>query len=371
LDSVRSSIRAASVAVTLTLAASPSSAPAADGAIEINQARAVAGGVTASDLPGFPVTIASPGSYRLTGELTPSGDATAIEIAADDVTLHLGGFALRGAKPCSGAPPALTCPSGASRGITGAASGTRVSDGVVTGFAAGGVVLGDAASVSGIEAHHNGGVGISVGERSRIARSQATRNGGAGFSTADATLITESSSVGNLDEGAVLGVGSVVHDSLLLDGPGSVDPVSCLADAFEPNGSEASSHPLGSVTDADANGSSFAAELAGASDADWFAVAISDVPGATVDPAISVASGGALRICLFYACDAGTTVFECPVGSTASTSPTGRQGCCRPGGSLQIAPDCGLGVDKSGLALIRIDAGPTGLCTPYDLAWHP
>src|SRR5581483_7661707 len=45
-------------------------ARAVDGVIEINHARALAGGVTASDLPGYPITIDQSGSYRLTGNLT-------------------------------------------------------------------------------------------------------------------------------------------------------------------------------------------------------------------------------------------------------------------------------------------------------------
>ncbi len=40
------------------------SALAADGVIEINQARARAGGVSADDEPGFPVTPSRSGSYR-------------------------------------------------------------------------------------------------------------------------------------------------------------------------------------------------------------------------------------------------------------------------------------------------------------------
>lgn len=361
----------AGVAVALALASGASPGRAADGEIEINQVRAQAGGITASDLPGFPVTIASPGSYRLTGELTPSGDASAIEILASDVSLRLGGFTVRGGKACSGVPPAISCPSGASRGITAAVPGTRISDGVVTGFAAGGIVLGEAASVSGVEAHHNGAVGIAVGERSRIARCQATRNGGPGFSIGDATLITESSSVGNQGRGAVLGADSAVEDSLLLDGPGSVDPVLCFADVFEPNDNEGTSRSLGTVPDADANGSSFDAELAGAGDADWFSFAIVDLAGGTPDPAISVTSGGALRTCVFYACSAGTTFVECPSGSTQTASQAGRPGCCTPGGALQLQVDCSPGPDESGLAVIRVDGGPVGLCSPYHLAWHP
>jgi len=43
---------------------------AVDGVTEVNQTRAVAGGVTSDDTPGFPVTLNHPGSYRLTGNLT-------------------------------------------------------------------------------------------------------------------------------------------------------------------------------------------------------------------------------------------------------------------------------------------------------------
>ena len=46
---------------------------ASDGVIEINQARALQGGVTEGDTPGFPVTISQSGSYRLTGNLTVPG----------------------------------------------------------------------------------------------------------------------------------------------------------------------------------------------------------------------------------------------------------------------------------------------------------
>jgi hypothetical protein len=339
--------------------------------IEINQTRAEAGGVTAADLPGFPVTIASPGSYRLTGELAPPGDTAAIEVLADDVALELGGFALRGVKPCTGTPPQLACPAGFGRGITGSASGTRVSGGVVTGFADGGIQLGDSATVSDIVSRRNGRVGISVGERSRIANSQATNNGGVGFSAGAATLVTESSSVGNRDQGAVLGTGSLTYDSLLLDGQGGFDPGSCIVNTFEPNDSEVSSHSLGTVSDTDANGSSLASELAGSGDADWFSFSIADAIGGTPDPAVTLTVGGSLQLCLFYSCDVGTTVLECPVGSTAATSTAGRLGCCRSGGSLQLTPDCALAFDDSGTALFRVSGGPAGECTAYQLDWHP
>ena len=56
-----------STATVMLLAAS--AAHAVDGTIEINQASALAGGISSSDTAGFPVTLDSPGSYRLTSNL--------------------------------------------------------------------------------------------------------------------------------------------------------------------------------------------------------------------------------------------------------------------------------------------------------------
>jgi len=69
---------------------------AVDGVILIDQNRALAGNVTPGDAPGFPVTISQPGSYRLQGTLRVPVDTTAIEIASDDVTIDLNGFAMFG-----------------------------------------------------------------------------------------------------------------------------------------------------------------------------------------------------------------------------------------------------------------------------------
>ena len=44
---------------------------AADGVVEIDQAAAIAGGITPGDDPGFPITLDSPGSDRLTGFCLP------------------------------------------------------------------------------------------------------------------------------------------------------------------------------------------------------------------------------------------------------------------------------------------------------------
>jgi hypothetical protein len=343
-------------------------ASASDGVLEINQACATApGGCFPGDSAGFPVTLGASGSYRLTSELSASGDASGIEILAPDVTLDLGGFTVRGARPCTGTFPQLSCTAGVGRGIAGTAPNAQVASGMVTGFAGGGLELGAGALVSNIVAHHDGGNGITVGERGRVTDSQATLNGGIGISVGSASLIHRCSSVSNLDR--ALSPGATALDSVTADGPGSAG--TCFADAFEPNQTEGTTASLGSVSDADANGASFAAELDGSGDADWFSYQLNDGPGATPDPALTLTSGGPLRMCLFYQCESGTLALTCPAGSTAATSPSGRGGCCITGSSLQIVPDCTGGFGNSGTVAFRLDSGPAGQCTAYSLSWHP
>ena len=84
-------------ALVLALLMLPAAAFAVDGVILVDQAKAMAGNVTPGDAPGFPVTFTLPGSYRLSSNLVvPAGVAMGIQINADDVTIDLNGFALRG-----------------------------------------------------------------------------------------------------------------------------------------------------------------------------------------------------------------------------------------------------------------------------------
>jgi parallel beta-helix repeat protein len=69
---------------------------ATDGVIEINQARALVGGVTSGDGAGFPVLIDSAGSYRLTGNLVAPASTEGIRVSASAVTLDLNGFSISG-----------------------------------------------------------------------------------------------------------------------------------------------------------------------------------------------------------------------------------------------------------------------------------
>ena len=83
---------------------------AVDGVILIDQNRALAGGVTKDDAPGFPVTISQARSYRLSGNLTvPDANTTAIFINAINVTIDLNGFSIIGPTVCVGAPVVTSC----------------------------------------------------------------------------------------------------------------------------------------------------------------------------------------------------------------------------------------------------------------------
>jgi len=74
-----SNVRRNGIAVVAVIGAMVGAArplAAVDGVIEINQARALAGGP--GDEPGFPVTIYASGSYRLTSNLSVGSDTDAI-----------------------------------------------------------------------------------------------------------------------------------------------------------------------------------------------------------------------------------------------------------------------------------------------------
>lgn len=121
---------------------------AAQGRIEINQARAFAGAVTPGDAPGFPVSINAPGSYVLTSDLDLSlapdpQQAQGIAIVASFVTLDLNGFAIRSTNQCTGLLDDCTWPTGGAgvRVVGGAPRGIVVKNGTIRGVGGNGVEL--------------------------------------------------------------------------------------------------------------------------------------------------------------------------------------------------------------------------------------
>lgn len=136
---------------------------ASDGTIELNQTCAVQTGCFAGDAPGFPITIGSTGSYRLTSSLTVAANGVdGIQINGPNVWLDLGGFELSGPISCTGHGASLVCPGGAGNGFGIVAFGesARVRNGAVRGFSAGGVAVGSGQGES-LRVEQNGGTGFS------------------------------------------------------------------------------------------------------------------------------------------------------------------------------------------------------------------
>ena len=191
---------------------------AVDGVIEINQARAKAGGVTPGDTPLFPVTLSQPGSYRLTGNLDvtdttaiPGGsapkDVTAIEVTSDNVTIDLNGFMIKG--PCTGGPPCS--PLGSGTGIAAdMRAGMSVVGGTVGGMGGGGVDLGNNARVENVRATSNGGDGIRCNLNSVVTGSTSASNNGLGIVANTGSSITGNSVASNGASGIASGPGTTV-----------------------------------------------------------------------------------------------------------------------------------------------------------------
>jgi len=188
---------------------------AVDGVIEINQAKAMAGGLNGSlinDPPGFPVSITQPGSYRLTGDLTvPDGNTTAISIPVTaGVSLDLGGFAIRGPNLVNDSPACSA--GGTGYGIVSDANPTVVRNGSVIGMGSEGIRIGGGDSrIEAVRVVHNCGAGVHcLAGGALIVESQAHRNRFQGFLLGEATIVKDSVAYDNMGDGISLFEGGSV-----------------------------------------------------------------------------------------------------------------------------------------------------------------
>jgi hypothetical protein len=184
--------------IGLVTACLTTTALAVDGVIEVNQARALAGGVTVGDTSGLPVTISQPGSYRLTGNLTvPNENTTAIQVTAENVTIDLNGFAIIGPTSCTytgiGDVPVTCTPVGTGRGIDGTVAHLTVLNGTVRGMGATGIVLAGSSRVDGVHVVSNGESGVGDGSSTSdlITHNEARLNGRSGLRLGDNATISQ------------------------------------------------------------------------------------------------------------------------------------------------------------------------------------
>lgn len=185
----------------------------------IDQAKALAGNVTPGDAPGFPVTLSVPGHYVLTSNLMVPAGTSGIRITAENVTLSLNGFTVKGPVFCTAGPAGPLCfgqVNGSARGIEVTAENATIRNGYVRGFAQSGVST-NGGIIEDVQVSEIDGTGIVAagsGEDrpARLSGVRVTLNRGSGIFTRNA-LIERAVSSHNLY--GISGHSMVIVDSLV------------------------------------------------------------------------------------------------------------------------------------------------------------
>lgn len=204
-------------------------AEARDGVLEIQQICAVNGGCFPGDAAGFPVTISTSGSYRLSSNLTmPDAFTGAIEITASHVTIDLNGFAIIGQAVCSGIPIECTPTTSAGDGIVaaGLVEHVRVMNGAIRAMGDDALRLGAKSSVENLRVFSNAGYGIYVGRDSIVTGNVSSENGVNGITMGPGSVVrgnalTRNDGAGVADNCVSLGSGGFVVSENSIVGSGS------------------------------------------------------------------------------------------------------------------------------------------------------
>jgi hypothetical protein len=152
------------LAVSLLLAVSLPSSAASAAVVLITQAKAIQGGVTEGDAPGFPVTLNDPGAYRLETNLTVPAGAIGITVRSHYVDIDMNGFRLYGWN-------AAGTQRVGSYGVYATFGVSRIHDGFISGFRNDGINLTGNSNQWVIEnmiIQSNGGSGIRASSYTRI-----------------------------------------------------------------------------------------------------------------------------------------------------------------------------------------------------------
>ena len=196
----------------LTLA---SAAFASDGVLEINQTCAVQTGCFAGDTAGLPVTIdgGAGRSYRMTSDLVISNELTnGILVGADNVSIDLGGFEIRGPVVCSGTPVVCTPAvefGGVGVSVSSVRSGTSERNGSIRGMGAG-VALGAQTEITQVRFRWNAEGGIIVGSGSNIESNTVYQNGFNGIQVGAGSTISGNTTYLNRADGISAGLGTMI-----------------------------------------------------------------------------------------------------------------------------------------------------------------
>ena len=190
---------------------------AADGVLEINQACAVNSGCFAGDAPGYPVTVdgSAGSSYRLSSDLVvPNENTVGIRVSAENVSVDLAGFEIRGPVVCGGAPPACVPSSGSGIGVAVSSPtlpGLVVFNGSVRGMGSVGVQIGTHGEVRNVRARSNASTGIIANPNSRVTGCIVADNGGDGILASAPAAISDNAVRNNGISGInIIGTGAAL-----------------------------------------------------------------------------------------------------------------------------------------------------------------
>ena len=202
------------LALVLASVAAATAALAVDGVIEINQSRALAGGVTAGDAAGFPVSLNTSGSYRLTSNLTVPAGTVGIIVGADHTMLDLNGFNLFGTSGT--AADGIQLP---------ARVNVEIMNGSVIGFSGHGISSTGTTqniTLSGLRIIGSGVNGVELtGSGNLVDRCSVLNNGANGVHLVDGSLVVNSVVRGNGSVGLNLGATSGYRSCVLTSNNGS------------------------------------------------------------------------------------------------------------------------------------------------------
>ncbi len=162
--------------------------------------------------------------------------------------------------------------------------------------------------------------------------------------------------------------GGQCNDGLTCSDEVCVLDVNCGVDIYEDNNTEDAAADLGTISDDDDDAVTITAVLEG-DEVDWFVYFGDDQFLASVNPARTLTTAGALRMCKFVECETGLfgTEVTCPDGTVSTMSPEGRPGCCGDD-TFEIELGCDSMNDNASVYL-RFDQG-LGDCTQYTLEYH-
>ncbi len=143
----------------------------------------------------------------------------------------------------------------------------------------------------------------------------------------------------------------------------------CTGDTYEPNDTEVTAYPLGSIDECDSSGSTLTAVSSGTGDEDWYEYSGTSTLTCIADPTATIDASG-LEVCIFVICAEGTTTISSCANGSPSTSAAGTPGCCTTSTTSMTAQMSCSSTTNAANVYMRVRQPSSNTCVPYDLAYH-